>query len=271
MDGAGQSTPSRVVLITGGSRGIGAATARRLATDGHQVAVLGRSAKPVQAIAAEIGGHPIVGDASLTADAERAVRETVETYGRLDGLVANVGAAEGGTVLTMEESDWTRDLDSNLFSAVATSKAALPHLIESRGTIVVIASLAGLFAPLGVAGYSTAKHAVIGLAQSMARDFGAQGVRVNVVCPGWIRTELSNRTVQQLSDRAGVTIEEGYAQLGGGLPLGRVGQPEEIAGVIAFLTGPDSSFITGAVIAADGGASIIDASSQATARIRGPR
>jgi meso-butanediol dehydrogenase/(S,S)-butanediol dehydrogenase/diacetyl reductase len=271
VESTGSSAPSRVVLVTGGSRGIGAATARRLAADGHHVAVLGRTAASVQAIAAEIGGHPIVGDASRPEDAERAVGETVETYGHLDGLVANVGAAEPGTVLTMDQADWTRDLDSNLFSAVAVSRAALPHLIDSGGTIVVIASLAGLFAPLGVAGYSTAKHAVIGLAQSMARDFGPRGVRVNVVCPGWIRTELSDRTVQQLSDRAGVRIDEGYARLGAGLPLGRVGQPEEIAGLIAFLTGPDSSFITGAVIPADGGASIIDASSLASARIRHER
>ena len=264
------ASKNRVVLITGGGTGIGAAAARRFAADGYQVAVMGRRPGPVGVIADEIGGLAVVADAAVTADAIRAIEETLSAFGRLDVLVANAGRAERGTAATLDDDAWTRDLDANLMSAAVISRAALPSLITAQGAIVVVASLAGLFAPLSTAGYSTAKHAVIGLAKSMARDFGGRGVRANVVVPGWTRTELSDETVGRLADRAGLTLDEGYRSIGSGLPLGRVAQPAEIAAAIAFLAGPDASFITGAVLPVDGGASVIDASSLAANRIRRP-
>jgi meso-butanediol dehydrogenase / (S,S)-butanediol dehydrogenase / diacetyl reductase len=261
------SPSDQVVLITGGGSGIGAACARRFAADGHRVAIMGRRPEPLAAVAAETGALDVAGDASDPHAAADAVRAVIERFGRLDALITNAGAAERGTVETLTPDDWTRALDANLFSAVSMSRAALPYLIESKGAVVVVASLSGLFAPLHVAGYSTGKHALIGLAKTMARDFGARGVRVNVVCPGWVRTELSDQSVGHLAQRAGVDLDEGYARLGEGLPLGRVADPAEIASVITFLAGPGASFMTGAVVPVDGGASIIDASSLAAARI----
>jgi meso-butanediol dehydrogenase/(S,S)-butanediol dehydrogenase/diacetyl reductase len=258
----------RVALVVGGGTGIGAACARRLAADGYRVAVMGRRPGPVAAIAGEVGGFAIIGDAAETADADRAVSETIEAFGRLDALVPCAGSVEVGTVATMDDDAWSRALDANLFSAVAVSRAALPHLIASHGSIVVVASLAGLYAPVGIAGYSTAKHAVIGMAKTMARDLGSKGVRVNTVCPGWVRTELTDESVRRLSEHAGVSMDEAYESIGAALPLGRVGQPSEIAALISFLLGPDASFITGAVIPADGGASVIDASSLAATNLR---
>ena len=261
------SSSEQVVLITGGGSGIGAACARRFAGAGHQVAIMGRRPEPLAAIADELGALAISGDASDPVAADRAIAAVIERFGRLDALVTNAGSAERGTVATLSPDDWARALDANLYSAVSISRAALPALVDSRGAVVVVASLSGLFAPLHVAGYSTGKHALIGMAKTMARDFGARGVRVNVVCPGWVRTELSDQTVGHLAERAGLDLDQGYERLGGGIPLGRVAEPSEIAAVIAFLAGPDASFMTGAVVPVDGGASIIDASSLAAARI----
>jgi meso-butanediol dehydrogenase/(S,S)-butanediol dehydrogenase/diacetyl reductase len=261
---------ARVVLITGGGTGIGAAAARRFAAQGARVAVLGRRPGPVSEVAAEIGGLAVVADAAITADSIRAVAEVRAAYGHLDVLVTNAGRAERGTAATLDDDGWRRDLDANLMSAAVISRAALPDLIAARGCIVVVASLAGVFAPVGVAGYSTAKHAVVGLAKTMARDFGPHGVRVNVVLAGWTRTELSDETVGHLAERAGVSLQDGYRRIGSGLPLGRVADPDEIAAAIAFLAGGDASFITGAVLPVDGGASVIDASSLAATRISRP-
>ncbi len=263
------TSSEQVVLITGGGSGIGAACARRFAADGHRVAIMGRRPEPLEAVAGKTGALAVPGDAADPDAAAQAVDEVLQRFGRLDALVTNAGAAERGTVETLTPEDWTRALDANLFSAVNVSRAALPHLIERRGAVVVVASLSGVFAPLHVAGYSTGKHALIGMARTMARDFGARGVRVNVVCPGWVRTELSDQSVGHLAERAGVDLDEGYSRLGGGIPLGRVAEPAEIAAVIAFLAGPDASFMTGAVVPVDGGASMIDASSLAAARILG--
>ena len=180
----------RVALVTGGGTGIGAAIARRFAAEGASVAVLGRRPGPIEAIASELRGLAIAGDAAVAADASRAVEATVDRFGGLDVLVANAGGEGGGAVLEVDDEAWRAGLDANLTSAFACARAALPHLLERCGTIVVISSVVGLTAGPGMAGYTAAKHALVGLTRSLAVDYGPR-VRVNALCPGWVRTPMS--------------------------------------------------------------------------------
>jgi NAD(P)-dependent dehydrogenase (short-subunit alcohol dehydrogenase family) len=132
-------------------------------------------------------------------------------------------------------------------------------LTASRGSIVVVSSLAGLFAGPGVAGYTVGKHALLGLTRSLARDYGRSGVRVNAVCPGWVRTPMADEEMDDFARQAGLASrEEGYAIVSKDVPLGRPAEPDEIAAVIRFLASPDASYVTGATLVVDGGAHIVD-------------
>jgi NAD(P)-dependent dehydrogenase (short-subunit alcohol dehydrogenase family) len=259
----------KVALISGGGTGIGAATARRLAADGASVAVIGRREGPVRAVANEIDGLAITADVSIGADAERAVRDVVERYGRLDVAIANAGGGGIGPAHLTDDPAWLAGIQTNLTTAFSLSRAALPHLIDHQGTVVIVSSMAGLFAPAGAAGYIAGKHGVIGLTRSLARDYGSRGVRVNAVCPGWTRTELSAEIIGDLARERGLGIDGVYAAIAEDLPLGRLCEPDEIASLICFLASTDASAITGVAIPADGGASTIDAGSLAFQRMMG--
>ncbi|MFD4668707.1 SDR family NAD(P)-dependent oxidoreductase [Lentzea sp. NPDC058450] len=243
------------IAITGGGTGIGAATARRYAAEGARVAVIGRRREPLEEVAAETGALVVVADVSVRAEADRAVTEVVEAFGRLDVAVANAGGSGSSSVLDTGDDEWDAALRSNLTSAFVFTRAALPHLVETRGRIVVVSSLAGLFAGPAVAGYTTAKHAVIGLTRSLARDYGPLGVRANAVCPGWVRTPMAD---EEMTALAGVSVEEAYATVTADVPLRRPAEPDEIASVVRFLGSAESSYVTGAVLVADGGAHVVD-------------
>ena len=136
---------------------------------------------------------------------------------------------------------------------------ALPHLIERKGSIVMIASTAGIFAgPPGTVGYTAAKSGLIGLVRWLARDFGPRGVRVNAVCPGWVRTAMGEGAMAYLAQREGIALEEAYRLTAKHIPLRRVAEPREIASVCAFLAWPDASMVTGHVLVADGGGAAVD-------------
>jgi NAD(P)-dependent dehydrogenase (short-subunit alcohol dehydrogenase family) len=250
----------KVVAITGGGTGIGAAVARRYAGEGAHVVVLGRRREPLEKVAAETGAHVIAGDASVREDAETAVAEIVGKYGRLDVVVANAGGHGLSSVVDTGDDEWELALRSNLSSAFVLCRAALPSLVETGGQIVVVSSLAGLFAGPNVAGYTVAKHALIGLTRSIARDFGPRGVRANAVCPGWVRTPMADGEMDQFATAAGFTggRDEGYRRVTAEVPLRRPAEPGEIAAIVRFLGSEESSYITGAVIVADGGAHAVD-------------
>lgn len=249
----------RTVLITGGGTGIGAAAAARFRTEGARVAVLGRRPAPLDEVAARTGALPLVADAADSAEIEGAVGTVVARYGGLDVVVANAGGHGLSAVGDTDDADWERSLHSNLTSAFATVRAALPELVKSRGTVVVVSSLAGLFAGPSVAGYTVGKHALIGLTRSLARDYGRHGVRVNAVCPGWVRTPMADEQMDALSAAAGLADREAaYRRVTENVPLGRPARPEEIAAIIRFLASDDSSYITGSVTVADGGAHAVD-------------
>ena len=249
----------RVVAITGGGTGIGAAVAHRYATEGAAVAVLGRRKEPLERVAEETGAIPIAADATDSAQASDAVRQVVDEFGRLDCFVANAGGHGFAAVTDTDDESWHNAMQANLNSAFVMCRAALPELVSTGGSLVVVSSLAGLFAGPNVAGYTVSKHALIGLTKTIARDYGPRGVRANAVCPGWVRTPMADGEMDEFAEAAGITgRENAYERATGDVPLRRPAEPAEIASIIRFLGSADSSYMTGSVLVADGGAHIVD-------------
>jgi len=254
------SVDGKVVVITGGGTGIGAATARRYASEGAKVAVLGRRIEPLQAVADEIGALAIATDASDAAQVRSALERVANEFGRIDVVVANAGGHGLSTVGETSDEEWETAFSTNVTTAFVVVREALPELLKSKGQIVIVSSLAGVFAGPGVAGYTVGKHALIGLTKSLARDYGKHGIRVNAVCPGWVRTPMADGEMDalmsirpEIADRASA-----YAKVTDNVPLHRVAEPEEIASIIRFLGSDESSIMTGNTILADGGAHIVD-------------
>lgn len=255
----GSTVSGRVVVITGGGTGIGAAIAERYAAEGAHVIVVGRRPEPLRAVADAVGAHPIIADAADTASAQAAVAEVLSTFGRLDVLVANAGGHSFSPVADTDDDSWDAAIRANLTTAFVMAREALPSLIEAKGQIVIVSSLAGLFAGPSVAGYTVGKHALIGLTRTLARDYGRRGVRVNAVCPGWVQTPMADDEMDEFATQAGLgSREEAYATVTADVPLQRPARPAEIASVVRFLGSGESSYVTGAVIVADGGSHVVD-------------
>jgi NAD(P)-dependent dehydrogenase (short-subunit alcohol dehydrogenase family) len=249
----------KVALVTGGGTGIGAATARRFAVEGAHVVVTGRRPEPLERLAGEIGGAAAVGDAASTEDMRGAVADAVARFGGLDIVVAAAGGS--GTPAAGETSDerWAVALDSNLTSCFVTCREALPALLSrGGGSIVIVASAAALAGPPALAGYTAAKTGLIGLTRSLAVDYGPRGIRVNALCPAWVRTPMADEEMDRLADSRALTRAEAYELATRLYPLRRAADPEEIAACCLFLASAESSFVTGTVLVADGGGSAVD-------------
>jgi NAD(P)-dependent dehydrogenase (short-subunit alcohol dehydrogenase family) len=259
MSAAESEFAGRVVLVTGSAGGIGSASVALLVSRGARVIALDRH----DALSAETAdtAHMVAvpGDAADEADVRRAVEAAREHWGRLDAVVCCAGIGTFGTVLD-EPQLWYDTLRANLDTAYVTARSALPALIESRGALVIVSSLAGVLAVPGSAAYTSSKHALIGLTRSLAADFGPQGVRANVLCPGQVRTAMLDRVMDELGAKSGLDRDGAYERAAALTPLRRAAEPEEVAEVIAFLAGPRSAVITGAVLMADGGVSAVDLS-----------
>lgn len=254
---------TRGALVTGGGSGIGSAIARALARQGYDVCVTGRRVDSLEEVAGEIGGLAVAADMSDPAAADRAVATAVERFGRLDALVCNAGSGASGTVAEQTPERWNRVIATNLTGTFLTCRAALPQLLETRGAIVTVASLAGLRAGPASAAYCASKAGVIQLTRCMALDHGPAGVRANCVCPGWIRTPMADEEMDELGERHGIDREAAYALAVCEVPSRRAGEAEEVAEAVAWLAGPAASYVNGAVITVDGGAAVVDAASLA--------
>jgi meso-butanediol dehydrogenase / (S,S)-butanediol dehydrogenase / diacetyl reductase len=250
-------------LVTGGGSGIGAATARRLAAAGYGVCVTGRRPEPLEKVAAETGGLAVVADTGDPGAIERAVAAAVERFGSLDALVCNAGTGASGAVAEQTPERWARVVDTNLTGAFLACRAALPHLVESHGAVVTVASLGGLRASPESAAYGASKAGLIMLTQSIALDYGPMGVRANCVCPGWIRTPMADAAMDELAERTGGDREAAYELAHRLVPARRPGTPEEVAEAIAWLASPAGSYVNGAVLPVDGGGAIVDIASAA--------
>ncbi|MBX9457995.1 MAG: SDR family oxidoreductase [Rhizobium sp.] len=249
----------RTAVITGGGTGIGAAVARRLAGEGAHLALIGRRREPLEAIAAETGAAIFQADAADGAAMAQATAGIIERFGGIDVLVANAGGHGVGPTVEMSDETWALSTRLNLDTAFVSARACLPSLIDRKGAIVVVSSIAGLFAGPDAAGYVTMKHGLIGLAKSLARDYGRKGVRTNTVCPGWVRTPMADEEMRMIIEARGLaSLDEAYALVTKDVPLGRPALPEDVANAVAFLASAEAAMINGAVLTIDGGAGTVD-------------
>lgn len=250
---------NKVVFITGGGTGIGAAVAQQFVAEGGKVVLMGRRLTPLQQVAGPIGGLAIAGDAADAGDVKRALLLAREQFGGVDLLVANAGGHGLGSATDTDDASWALATRLNLDTAFVCARELMPDLVARRGNIVIVSSLAGHFAGPGVVGYVTMKHALIGLTRSLARDYGREGVRVNAVCPGWVRTEMADEQMKALMDKYQLPdLDAAYALVTRDVPLGRAATADDVAEAVLFLASPGASMITGTSLMVDGGASAVD-------------
>lgn len=243
----------RVALVTGASRGIGAAIAERLAAEGAAVAVnyAGR-ADAAGAVVARIeaaGGSAkaFQADVSDPAACTSLVADVFATFGRLDVLVNNAGITRDGLVVRMSDDDWSSVIDTNLSGAFYATRAASKIMMKARsGSIVTIASVVGLVGNAGQVNYAAAKAGLVGMTKSVARELASRGVRANAIAPGFIATEMTDALPEAARSAAASAIA-----------MGRFGTPEDIAAAVAFLASDEASYITGQVLAVDGGMTFV--------------
>jgi meso-butanediol dehydrogenase/(S,S)-butanediol dehydrogenase/diacetyl reductase len=249
---------SRVVLVTGGGTGIGAAVARQLAGAGDQVVICGRRPEPLQKVAEQTGARAVVADVSQAAGVAHVVQETIAAFGRLDGLVLNHGIIRVGRVDELSDQDWADTLQVNLTGPFLLVRAALPHLLRARGAVVSVASVAALRASEAMAAYSASKAGLLLLTQSLAVDHGPDGLRANAVCPGWTATEMGDMEMADLGQARGISTEDAYRLVTAMVPQRRAASADEVAGVVCWLLSDTASYVNGAVLPVDGGSCVVD-------------
>ena len=253
----------KVILITGGSSGIGQGTALRLAAEGARVAICARGVERLEATARTLREEydcdalAVPADVGTVEGVERFVQAALDRFGTIHGLVNNAGGSAAGPFASITDADWQADLELKLFSMIRTTRLCLPHLIENQGAIVNVAAIGGQQPGARSTPSSVTRAAGLALTKALSKEFAPQGVRVNAVCIGVVRSGQQEKHWQQHAPH--LALEEFYVEWAQqrGVPLGRVGYPDEVAALIALLLSDRGTFITGTAINVDGGMSAV--------------
>jgi 3-oxoacyl-[acyl-carrier protein] reductase len=228
---------SRIVLVTGGNRGIGLSVARTFATLGDTVVVTSRSGEPID------GLNVVKCDVSDTASVDAAFDYIEANFGPVEIAVANAGITRDGLIMRMSDEDINDVLNTNLVGAIRVARRATRSMMKARkGRLVFVASVVGLMGSAGQVNYAASKAGLVGAARSLARELGSRGITCNVIAPGFVDTDMT----AELTD-------ERKSEIVGNVPLGRYASPQEVADVVAFIASEEAAYITGAVIPVDGG------------------
>ena len=234
-------------IITGGGSGIGLACAKLFSNEGAKVAIFGRRKNRLELAAKEVKGHilPVVGDLTNNNDLDNLISKTLHAFKKIDIVVNNGGIFSGSSVHETKDEDWNAIMNTNINSVFQLTKRVLPHMMKRKaGTFVHIASILGLVAGPGVAAYNVSNGALLQFNRSIAMEYGSLGIRSNAVCPGLVKTEMTEDLMKD---------EELMLEWSKDYPIGRFGVPEDIASACLYLASDESSFVTGVALPVDGG------------------
>jgi len=253
----------RVALITGGGTGIGAGVVERFVAEGAKVCITGRRREMLDKVAASLPAGSVkvfCGDVCEEGNAQKMADAALSITGRLDILVNNAAIEHNAPVVELDPADWRRQMEINLTGPFLMMKAAIPKMIEAGGgSIINVSSLAGVVAVPGAPAYCATKAGVIHLTKQVALDYGKHNVRCNVICPGPIRTSMLEMNFKPLAELWKTDMDGVFDKVRENVPLNRIANPPDIAGVFVFLASDDSRFMTGSTVLADGGVHFIDA------------
>ncbi len=252
----------KVALVTGAGTGIGAAIAERFIAEGAKVCITGRREQMLDKVAQKLPSGSVAtcaGDVSKEEDVTRMVQTALKLGGRLDVLVNNAATSAQGPVGDLDRKVWRNVIDVNLTGPFMLMQEALPHMIKTGGgSIINIASVGGMRCLPGMPAYCASKAGLIMLTQQAALDYGPYKVRCNAVCPGGVKTEMTEREFGQFGKMLGMETDKFFGMISSELPLRRFGDSPELGGVCVFLASDDSSFMTGAALVIDAGTSVVD-------------
>lgn len=249
----------KTVLITGAAQGLGECLARHYAANDYKVIGLDLNQAKMEKLASEIDMHAFGVDVSSRQSWEAALEEIAEiTGGGLDVSIANAGVLRMGSAVDIIDHDWGLLTRANFTGAMMTAKMTLPMLVKNKGNILFLGSISSNFAAANDIAYVATKHGVTGVMKSVALDYGPKGVRSNMICPGWMKTPMSNEEMEGIMKQFDCTLDEAYARATKNLPLRRPAEMQEIAEVIYFMTSPGASFMTGVNLTVDGGGGTVD-------------
>jgi NAD(P)-dependent dehydrogenase (short-subunit alcohol dehydrogenase family) len=253
----GSRLAGKVTLVTGAASGVGEAIARRFQAEGAHVFAVGPQSDYLAALANETGVAWQSCDVTREADVQAVIERMVLEHGRVDIVVNAAGVMHIDDVADIEDAQWCRMLDVNLTGAMRTCRAALPTMRrQGSGSVVNVASVAAFNASPGMASYAASKAGLVALTRSLANRYGEDGIRANCLCPGWVRTPMSEMEMQAAAQSEGTSVEAEFEKRAARIALRRVAKPEEMASCALFLASDEASFVTGTVLLADGGARI---------------